>query len=94
MGDFSDHEKKLIQQAFETFAKTLESHRTSLARLQENQEAEFAKMVELAKMVRQHEAHLQALQAAMTNSFKAQADLIESLRGLMPPEPSVDPQVH
>ena len=83
-------EQKSIAEGFIAIAKDLQSYKVAIARLAENQEAEHAKMVELAKL-------LEAIQEVWTKNFaelgallNAQSTLVEGLRALVLPKEPVN----
>ena len=84
-------EQRSIAEGFIAIAKDLQSYKAAIARLAENQEAEHAKMLEMAKL-------LETVQEVWTKNFaelgallNAQTKLLEGLRALVLPK---DPPVN
>ena len=83
-------EQRSIAGGFIAIAKDLQSYKAAIARLAENQEAEHAKMIEMANL-------LEAIQKVWTENFaelgallNAQTKLVEGLRALVLPKEPVN----
>ena len=89
--------REILARGFEYFGKDIESHKKAIDRLQENQEAQQAKLVEFASMLNEHSKLLEDIQRAWTKNFADQGALLnqqtrvlEAMRALVLPDEPVN----
>jgi len=95
----TENEKQILGQAIADISAVVVSHKSALLRLAENDEAEHAKVAELAAMVNEHTRLLEEYRKAWTANFEnlgrlvhEQGAAITAMRDLLfPPTAPPDP---